>query len=112
MNLTKDQLDISVRNIYTALDVLGGKWKIKILGQIHYNKGLRFNDFLKQLPGLSSKVLSSQLKELERDDLITRVLDETSNTKVEYQLTEIGKNTEPILVSLCNWAGENYYKGN
>jgi len=111
MTLSKEELDISVRNIYTALDVLGGKWKIKILGQVHYRGPMRFNDILKDLEGLSSKVLSSQLKELERDGLVVRKSYNETPPRVEYELTKMGTNTRPILVSLCNWAGDNYYKG-
>lgn len=106
MEITEQQLDISTRNIYTALDIIGGKWKIKILGQIYYHKQLRFNDLLKCIPGISNKVLSQQLKELERDDVISK---EKSENIFRYALTIKGNSVNPVLTALCNWAGDNYY---
>ena len=109
MSLTKEQLDISTRNIYTALDVLGGKWKIKILGQVYLHQHLRFNDILKSIPGISNKVLSEQIKELERDGIVKKKKDLIDSKIVYYTLSEKGNSINPILTALCNWAGDNYY---
>ncbi|ATH09274.1 transcriptional regulator [Halobacteriovorax marinus] len=106
MSLTKDQLDISTRNIYTALDIIGGKWKIKILGQIYFHKEMRFNNLLRSIPGISNKVLSQQLKELERDEIIKK---QDRDNLIHYVLDTKGSSINPILTALCNWAGDNYY---
>ncbi len=109
MSLTKEQLDISTRNIYTALDVLGGKWKIKILGQVYFHKKLRFNDLIKTIPGISNKVLSQQLKELERDGIVLKEESQDESKIFFYMLSKKGNSINPILTALCNWAGDNYY---
>lgn len=107
--LTQDDLNISVRNINTSLDVLGGKWKIRILGFLLFYTNRGFNELMRDLNGISQKVLSSQLKELERDGLVKKEIQSTTPIRVNYSLTENGLNVKPILVSLCNWAQRSYF---
>ncbi len=100
--MTEDEVNISVRNIYTALDVLGGKWKIKILGQLLYRKELTFAGLGKELSGISDKMLSQSLRELQRDNLVLK-------QEGHYILSESGQEAKNILIALCNWSGKVYF---
>ncbi len=86
-----------------GLNVLSGKWKLKILWQI--SKGaVRFNELQRRLGKITTKTLTQQLRELEDQKIIQR----TENPpKVEYALTELGESICPVLKSLCDW-GTNY----
>lgn len=107
--MSEEDLTISVRNINTSLDVLGGKWKIKILGFLLFYERRGFNELLRDTTGISQKVLSSQLKELERDELVLKEISSTTPIRVSYSLSKKGLDVKPVLISLCNWAQENYY---
>lgn len=88
-----------------ALDVIDGKWKIFILW--HLSRGtLRFNELQRLLPAITQKMLTQQLRELERDGMIHREVYPQLPPKVEYSLTECGRSAEPILQLLCQWGGE------
>ncbi|EQC43888.1 helix-turn-helix domain-containing protein [Bacteriovorax sp. Seq25_V] len=100
--MTEEEVKISVRNIYTALDVLGGKWKIKILGQLLYREKLTFAGVSREVVGISDKMLSVSLKELQRDNLVIK----DGN---DYMLTMNGLEARNILVALCNWSDRVYY---
>jgi DNA-binding HxlR family transcriptional regulator len=88
-----------------AMDLIGGKWKGLILFRLM--KGpRRFNVLRAEIPEISSKVLSSQLRELEQDRLITRTVYVDSALKVEYALTDLGKNLEPAFALMKQWGGQ------
>lgn len=107
--MTEEELDISVRNINTSLDVLGGKWKIKILGFLFFYGKRGFNELLRDAEGISQKVLSTQLKELERDELVIKEISSTTPIRVNYSLSKKGMDVKPVLVAFCNWAQKNYF---
>ncbi|ACV61369.1 transcriptional regulator, HxlR family [Desulfofarcimen acetoxidans DSM 771] len=76
--------------------IVSGKWKILILWYLSYNT-LRFNDIKKRLPHVTQKMLTQQLRSLEEDNLIFRKVYAVVPPKVEYGLTEVGKEIIPIL---------------
>ncbi len=86
-----------------AMSCISGKWKTTILHHIHTYGTIRFNETKKTLP-ISEKVLSQQLKELERDGLVQRIQHQVMPLKVEYALTEIGKELIPALDILYVWS--------
>ena len=89
-----------------GLNILGGKWKLKILWQI--SKGaIRFNELQRRLGKITTKTLTQQLRELENQKIIQRTVFPDNPPKVEYALTEIGESIYPVLKSLCDW-GTNY----
>jgi len=92
--------------VEAALDQLGGKWKPLILWVLIDGK-LRFNEINKFLPSITQRMLTKQLRELEKDGLINRKVYEEVPPKVEYSLTEKGDSVIPVLESLCDW-GEKY----
>lgn len=86
-----------------AMNVLNGKWKISIISSMCYYNKRRFSDILKDVNGISNKMLSKELKELEINKLITRKVLNTQPITVEYQLTEYGKTLETIINNLTEW---------
>ncbi len=92
--------------IGTALTLIGGKWKLPVLYNLLSEHTLRFNALRKALPNVTQKMLTQQLRELERDGLIARKVYAEVPPKVEYSITPIAKKLEPILASMCGWGKE------
>ncbi|GHF26293.1 putative HTH-type transcriptional regulator YdeP [Kordiimonas sediminis] len=90
----------------TALDVIGGKWKGMILFYLNPDKK-RFNELRRVLPGITQRMLTKQLRELEEDGLVHREVYPVVPPKVEYSLTDLGQALSPVLSSLKVW-GEKY----
>jgi DNA-binding HxlR family transcriptional regulator len=88
--------------IIIALNVIGGKWKVIILYMLR-SEVLRFGELKKLIPKITQKMLSQQLKELEKDGLVTRTVYPEIPPKVEYATTELANELSPILDQLCNW---------
>lgn len=84
-------------------NVISGKWKIIILWQLS-EKTRRFNELQKLLPEISQGILTQQLRELERDELVHREVYREVPPKVEYSLTDIGKSFIPVLDVIAKWA--------
>lgn len=89
--------------VHDAMDVLSGKWKISIISSICYYNKRRFSDILVDVQGISNKMLSKELKELEINKLIKRTVLDTQPISVHYQLTEYGRTLQTIISSLADW---------
>lgn len=87
-----------------ALAMIGGRWKLRLLCTLFVDGTQRYNDLLKKTKGITNAMLSSSLKELEANGLITRKQYEQIPPRVEYALTEHGKELWPILHQLAHWA--------
>jgi len=83
---------------------IGGKWKPVILWLLLERDVMRFNEFDKAIDGISQKILSEQLRELEKINLIERKVYPVVPPKVEYRLTDKGKSLKDILVSMKEWS--------
>lgn len=94
--------------VEAAMDVVGGKYKAIIIYHL-IDATLRYNELQKEIPQATPKMLSQQLKELEADGIINRVLYPVVPPKTEYSLTELGKTLVPIVQALCDW-GESYFQ--
>jgi DNA-binding HxlR family transcriptional regulator len=92
--------------VYT-LSVVGGKWKWLILYRLSENSVLRYGELKKKLLDITHKVLSRELKELEKENLIYRNEYHQIPPKVEYSLTEKGKTLIPVLELMANWGRKN-----
>lgn len=90
-----------------TLAMIGGKYKILIVYFL-INQTLRYSELQKKLPQASPKMLSQQLKELERDGLVHRELYPVVPPKTEYSLTELGKSLAPIILAIYQW-GEQLF---
>jgi DNA-binding HxlR family transcriptional regulator len=93
--------------VHDAMDVLSGKWKISIISSICYYNERRFSDILNDIPDISNKMLSQELKELELNKLIKRTVFDTQPVTVKYNLTEYGKTLQTIINNLADWGMEH-----
>ncbi|OOQ56560.1 winged helix-turn-helix transcriptional regulator [Mucilaginibacter pedocola] len=89
--------------VHDAMDVLSGKWKISIISSICYYNQRRFSDILTDVDGISNKMLSKELKELEVNKLIKRTVLDTQPVTVQYNLTEYGLTLQTIINNLAEW---------
>lgn len=85
---------------------MADKWVLLILNRLE-NQALHFNLLKKNIEGISPKVLSQKLKMLERDGFITRHVQATSPIRVDYQLTQIGRDVSQTAFQLKDWAESN-----
>lgn len=91
--------------IEASIDLIGGKYKSIILWHL-IDKTLRFNELQKAIPKATPKMLIQQLRELEADGIINRVVYPVVPPKIEYFLSEFGKTLLPILNAMCEWGNE------
>jgi len=87
--------------------MIGGKWKLVILWHLTNDKVMRYGEIKRSLSGITHKMLSQQLKELEANGLIHREEYPQVPPKVEYSLTELGKSLLPVLQSMSEWGEKN-----
>lgn len=85
-----------------ALDVLNGRWKLPILIALSFGNK-RFKEISKDVQGITDKMLSKELKELEMNKLITRTVYDTFPPTVEYAATEHGRSLFDVIVALREW---------
>jgi DNA-binding HxlR family transcriptional regulator len=93
--------------VHDAMDVLNGKWKISIISSICYYNERRFSDILNDVNGISNKMLSKELKDLEMNKLIKRTVLDTQPVTVKYNLTEYGRTLQTIINNLSDWGMEH-----
>ncbi|MBF0597090.1 winged helix-turn-helix transcriptional regulator [Faecalibacter rhinopitheci] len=92
--------------ISLAMDMIGGKWKTVILAHL-IDEAKRYNELRKELPDVTERTLSIQLKQLEADGLVYReVYGNKPPLKVIYGLTEMGKSFIPVLNILMDWGNQ------
>jgi DNA-binding HxlR family transcriptional regulator len=85
-----------------ALHLIGGKWKIPILWRLR-DRTWRYGELRTNIPGITTKMLTQQLRELEADGFVTRKVYPEVPPKVEYSLTKRGQSALPIIESLRTW---------
>jgi len=88
--------------VEATLDVIGGKWKPLILWWLHQHT-CRFAELRRLIPGISEKMLTQHLRELEADGILERRVYAVVPPKVEYSLTEYGCSLEQALQTICEW---------
>ncbi len=103
---TKKKYNISVE---ATLEVIGGKWKCVILCHLTHGKK-RTSELKRLMPNITQKMLTQQLRELEEDGIVNRIVYQQVPPKVEYELSEYGKSLESILDALCNWGASHITK--
>ena len=102
---TKD--DLPVCPVATAVSLIGGKWKLLIIRNLK-ERPWRFNELQRDIEGISQKVLTDSLRQMIDDGLVYRHDYQEMPPKVEYGLTELGKEMLPIIDALADFG--NYYK--
>jgi DNA-binding HxlR family transcriptional regulator len=89
-----------------TLQVIGGRWKIPILYHLCQNVK-RFSELQRAIKGVSQKVLTQQLRELEHDGIVQRTVYAQVPPKVEYRLTPQGETLKPVVDAMCRWGVEH-----
>ena len=102
---TKDELPVCP--VATAVSLIGGKWKLLIIRNLK-ERPWRFNELQRNIDGISQKVLTDSLRQMIDDGLVYRHDYQEIPPKVEYGLTELGKEMLPIIDALADFG--NYYK--
>ncbi|MGN6509475.1 MAG: winged helix-turn-helix transcriptional regulator [Chitinophaga sp.] len=104
--------DVILRNCGMAytLSVIGGRWKATILFSLLEGR-MRYNELRKAMPGVSERMLVAQLRELEGHGLVKRNVFPEVPPRVEYELTELGRSTAPMLQCMSDWGNKHRRKG-
>lgn len=85
-----------------SLSILGGRWKPAILCRLTHDK-MRYSDLKNSIAGISERMLVSQLRELEADQIIKRIVYPVVPPRVEYELTKLGETMKPMLQAMSDW---------
>lgn len=88
--------------VEAGLQLISGRWKARILMKLYQGK-LRFGELRRRLDGITEKMLAQQLRELERDRLVTRTVYPEVPPKVEYALSHFGQSLAPVLDKIVEW---------
>lgn len=103
--------------VHDTMDVLHGKWKVTIISLLGFGKR-RYSEILKEVEGISGKMLSRELKDMEMNLLVKRTVVSEQPIAVMYELTDYCKNLLPIIDNLAEWGANhrrciiNQHKGN
>src|SRR3954447_15576587 len=104
ISMNEGTINIAVCPAYhQAVELIGRRWTGAIL-QVMAAGALRFGDIAAAIPGLSARMLSERLKELESEGLITRTVYAEHPVRIEYQLTAKGRDLEGVMASIGAWA--------
>ena len=93
--------------IERVINVFGGKWKAAILYHLQENETLRFSELRRLIPEVSQRMLTQQLRELERDGLVTREQFPEVPLRVEYTATQVALSLRPVGEAIEKWGAEN-----
>lgn len=91
-----------------TLKVIGGKWKMVILWHLR-GRIKRFSELKRGIPGVTQRMLTQQLRELEKNGVVSRRVFPQVPARVEYSITDFGRTLDPILDLMCRWGAE--YQG-
>ncbi|MBQ8935833.1 MAG: winged helix-turn-helix transcriptional regulator [Oscillospiraceae bacterium] len=83
--------------------MIGGKWKLRIVYMLAFHKVLRYGELKRLLSPVTHKMLTAQLRELEKDGLVSRKEYQQIPPKVEYSLTEMGRDLKPVVKEMYLW---------
>jgi DNA-binding HxlR family transcriptional regulator len=92
--------------LHEAVELIGRRWTGAILEVLRQDGPLRFSEIVGAIPGLSDRLCSERVKELEARGIIERTVHPGPPVRVEYELTEMGQALEPVLGELAAWARE------
>jgi DNA-binding HxlR family transcriptional regulator len=94
----------AAQGVVQALTILEGRWKLVILFHLFGDRLLRFSDLERAIPNISQKMLIQQLRQMEKDGVVRRIVHHQVPPKVEYGLTEWGQALCPALDAILRWA--------
>ncbi|MDF2380878.1 helix-turn-helix transcriptional regulator [Nostoc ellipsosporum NOK] len=96
--------------VHDAMDVLNGKWTISIIAVLCFHHQRRFSDILADVKGISNRMLSKELKDMEMHKLVKRTVQDTQPITVLYELTEYGRKLQAVIANLSQWGQEHRKK--
>ena len=96
----------TIMAIHDVMDILSGKWKVSIIACLCFEKK-RYTDLLREINGISGKMLSRELKELEVNQLITRTVIDSQPISVVYEITEYGATLKQVTRVIADWGLEH-----
>jgi DNA-binding HxlR family transcriptional regulator len=99
----KKQCTASLSAVEDTIYVIGGKWKLKIIIALRDQGNMRFNELQRMIAGISARVLSNELKELEMNGFIKREVYTTTPVVVEYELTDYSDTLDNVLQAMIQW---------
>jgi len=85
-----------------TMDILNGKWKIPIIGSLRFGKK-RFKELQRDLDGITAKMLSKELRDLEVNQLVIRTVYDTKPVSVEYEISEYGRTLDKVISEIADW---------
>ena len=92
-----------------TMSVIEGRWKTVILCKLYKNGPMRFNQLMREIDGVSPRILTKQLKEMESDGIVKRTSYPEIPPRVEYSITEKGLSLAPILKAMADWGLQNMF---
>jgi DNA-binding HxlR family transcriptional regulator len=96
----------AIMPVRDALDILNGKWKLPIIISLSFGNK-RFSEMAKQIPGITDRMLSKELRELEMNELVKRTVYDSVPVVVEYSMTPYGKTLNPVIDELQKWGSKH-----
>ncbi|MBJ7576612.1 helix-turn-helix transcriptional regulator [Devosia sp. MC532] len=108
MSLTDTSLHSNCSAMSDVLNRIGDKWSVMVVGMLGRNGTLRFNELKRMINGVSQRMLTLTLRNLERDGLVTRTIYPEVPPRVEYSLTQLGKTLQGPISALWDWSAENH----
>ena len=94
-------------SVEATLSVIGGRWKSVIIFNLLQNDVLRFGELKKKINGITQRMFTNQLRELEKDKVVARKVYAEVPPRVEYSLTDYGNTLEPIMIAMRDWGAEH-----
>ena len=98
---------IQMLAVRDSLDILGGKWKISIIGALALGGKHRFKELEREVTGITPKMLSKELQDLEINELVSRTVLDTKPVTVEYELTDYGSSLRNVIETLADWGTQH-----
>jgi DNA-binding HxlR family transcriptional regulator len=109
MSLTDTSQQSNCSAMSDVLNRIGDKWSVMVVGMLGRSGTLRFNELKRMINGVSQRMLTLTLRNLERDGLVTRTIYPEVPPRVEYGLTALGKTLQEPISALWDWSAENHH---
>lgn len=110
-NISQSECEKGIAALEDALYAIGGKWKLRIISALKDSGNKRFNELQRTVKGISPRVLSNELKELEMNGFVKRTVHaQSSPVLVEYELTQYSDTLQDVLTSLIKWGADHRVK--
>lgn len=109
-NIDHTTCQANLRPLMDAMELLTGRWKFVIIMALWFSGPMRFKELQRVVTGITAKVLTKELRDLEMNDIVSRTVLDTSPISVVYALTEHGKTLDKVILTLREWGLEHRQK--